>query len=125
MAGTTTAPTSMPVNPLRKGLAVDRITDACNVVFFGATGDLMKRMLIPAMWNLRLEDMLPTNSGIIGFSRSNDEHDKFRDEMRKAVDQFSRSGPAKEPLWSDFAKHLSYVSGTFDDTNCFHKLRAQ
>jgi glucose-6-phosphate 1-dehydrogenase len=112
-------------NPLRKGLAANRIADPCNVIFFGATGDLMKRMLLPAMWNLRLEDMLPSNYGIVGFSRSDDDDEKFRDEMHKAVDEFSRSGPAKEPLWSDFAKHLSYVSGTFDDTNCFHKLRAQ
>ena len=112
-------------NPLRKGLASSRITDPCNVVFFGATGDLMKRMLMPAMYNLRLQDILPANYGIIGFSRSDDDDDKFRDEMHKSIDEFSRSGPAKDPLWSDFAKHLSYVSGTFDDTACFHKLREQ
>ena len=115
----------LATNPLRKGLAANRIADPCNVIFFGATGDLMKRMLLPAMWNQRLEEMLPSNYGIIGYSRSDDDDEKFRAEMRKAVDEFSRTGPETEPLWSDFAKHLSYVSGTFDDANCFHKLRAQ
>jgi glucose-6-phosphate 1-dehydrogenase len=111
------------LNPLRKGLSVNRITDPCNVVFFGASGDLMKRMLMPAMWNLRLADILPANYGIVGFSRSSFADDEFRAEMKKAIDQFSRTGPTKEPLWSDFAKHISYVSGDFDDVNCFHKLR--
>jgi glucose-6-phosphate 1-dehydrogenase len=110
-------------NPLRKGLAVNRIQDACNVVFFGASGDLMKRMLMPAMWNLRLSDILPANYGIVGFSRSEFSDDEFRGLMKDSVDQFSRTGPAKDPLWSDFAKHISYVSGDFDDVNCFHKLR--
>src|SRR5581483_4704316 len=111
------------VNPLRRGLSTNRIPDPCNIVFFGASGDLMKRMLMPAMWNLRLDDILPSNFGIVGFSRSEFSDDEFRGAMRKSVDEFSRSGPAKEPLWSDFAQHLSYISGDFDDVNCFHKLR--
>ncbi len=126
MAGTaTTKGDGVAANPLRKGLATNRIADPCNVVFFGATGDLMKRMLMPAMWNLRLGDILPANYGIVGFSRSDDDDEKFRDEMHRSIDEFSRSGPAKEPLWSDFAKHLSYVAGTFDDVAGFHKLREQ
>jgi glucose-6-phosphate 1-dehydrogenase len=56
-------------NPLRAGVTSSRITDPCNVVFFGASGDLVKRMLMPAMYNLRLEDILPANFGIVGFSR--------------------------------------------------------
>jgi glucose-6-phosphate 1-dehydrogenase len=124
VADTATLPSpASVVNPLRAGLATDRITDPCNVVFFGATGDLMKRMLIPAMWNLRLEDILPSNFGIVGFSRSQFSDEQFREEMRKAVEQFSRSGPAREPLWSDFASHMSYISGTFDDSAAFARLK--
>ena len=111
------------VNPLREGLASNRITDPCNVVFFGASGDLMKRMLLPAMYNLRLEDILPAQYGIIGFSRSEFDDDQFRGEMKKSVDEFSRSGPAKDPLWSDFAGHLSYVAGAFDDPRAYKQLR--
>src|ERR1700694_1317043 len=113
----------LAANPLRKGLAANRITDPCNVVFFGATGDLMKRMLMPAMWNLRLEDILPANYGIVGFSRSPHTDEDFREIMHQSIEQFSRSGPPTEPLWSDFAKHLSYVPGSFDDATAFQRLR--
>ncbi|MGA2394240.1 MAG: glucose-6-phosphate dehydrogenase [Candidatus Lustribacter sp.] len=113
------------VNPLRAGVASSRITEPCNVVFFGASGDLVKRMLMPAMYNLRLEDILPANYGIIGFSRIEWKSPEFREEMRKSIDEFSRSGPAKDPLWSDFAKRLSFVPGAFDDKDCFKELKKQ
>ena len=59
-------PAGAAENPLRAGVATNRITDPCNVVFFGASGDLVKRMLMPAMYNLRLGDILPADYGIIG-----------------------------------------------------------
>jgi glucose-6-phosphate 1-dehydrogenase len=112
-------------NPLRAGVATSRITDPCNVVFFGASGDLVKRMLMPAMYNLRLGDIMPANYGIVGFARSEYDDEQFRDEMHKSIDEFSRSGPAKDPLWSDFAKRLSYVSGSFDDLAAYAQLKKQ
>ncbi len=119
------APAGTDTNPLRAGVASNRITDPCNVVFFGASGDLVKRMLMPAMYNLRLGDIMPNNYGIIGFSRSEWHTDEFREEMHKAIDEFSRSGPAKEPLWSDFAKRVSFVPGSFEDPAAFAKLKEQ
>jgi glucose-6-phosphate 1-dehydrogenase len=118
-------PGGSDVNPLRAGVATNRITDPCNVVFFGASGDLVKRMLMPAMYNLRLGDILPANYGIVGFSRSEYDTEQFRDEMHKSIDEFSRSGPAKDPLWSDFAKRLSYIPGSFDDLAAFKALKEQ
>ena len=115
---------SLP-NPLRAGMDTSRIADPCNVVFFGASGDLMKRMLMPAMYNLRLSDILPTNFGIVGFSRSNKSHYDFRAEMKAAIDAFSRSGEARDPLWSDFAERLYYIAGSFDDVDAFRRLRRQ
>jgi glucose-6-phosphate 1-dehydrogenase len=111
------------VNPLRAGVTSSRITDPCNVIFFGASGDLVKRMLMPAMYNLRLGDVLPANYGIVGFARSEYDSEQFRDEMHKSIDEFSRTGPAKDPLWSDFAKRLSYVSGSFEDKAAYAELR--
>ncbi len=124
MTQTISRPDGLPdANPLRAGVATSRITDPCNVIFFGASGDLVKRMLMPAMYNLRLGDILPANYGIVGFSRSEYDTEQFRDEMHKSIDEFSRSGPAKDPLWSDFAKRLSYVSGSFDDPAAYAQLR--
>ncbi|MGH7684655.1 MAG: glucose-6-phosphate dehydrogenase, partial [Vulcanimicrobiaceae bacterium] len=117
------AEASAQANPLRAGLSTNRIAEPCNVIFFGASGDLMKRMLMPAMYNLRLGDVLPMNYGIVGFSRTEWEDDGFRSAMKASVDEFSRSGEAKDPLWSDFAKHLSYVSGDFDDVKCYKRLK--
>ncbi len=57
-------------NPLRTGLHSERISDPCSIVFFGASGDLFKRMLLPAMYSLRLHGVLPNDFGIIGVSRS-------------------------------------------------------
>jgi glucose-6-phosphate 1-dehydrogenase len=67
------------VNPLRAGIDSMRISDPCTIVFFGASGDLFKRMLMPAIYNLRLDDILPANFGLIGFSRSKYTDDQFRD----------------------------------------------
>jgi glucose-6-phosphate 1-dehydrogenase len=123
--GTLTAPdfSALGENPLRAGLSTNRIADPCSVVFFGASGDLMKRMLLPAMYNLRLGDIMPSNYGIVGFARSEWDDEQFRTNMKASVDEFSRSGPAKDPLWSDFAKHLSFVPGSFDDPEAFKQLR--
>jgi glucose-6-phosphate 1-dehydrogenase len=112
-------------NPLRAGLDSNRIADPCNIVFFGASGDLAKRMLFPAMYNLRLGDVLPTNFGIIGFSRTPETDESFRADVKAAIDEFSRTGPARDPLWSDFAKRLSYVTGEFDTIDGYKQLRAR
>jgi glucose-6-phosphate 1-dehydrogenase len=122
----TIAPPARPSeqgNPLRAGLSTNRISEPCNVIFFGASGDLMKRMLMPAMYNLRLGDVLPMNYGIVGFSRTEWDDDGFRNAMKASIDEFSRSGEAKDPLWSDFAKRLFYVSGDFDDVKCYKLLK--
>jgi glucose-6-phosphate 1-dehydrogenase len=117
--------TQAQLNPLRAGLESNRISDPCSVVFFGASGDLVKRMLMPAMYNLRLGGILPTQFAITGFSRSQISNDDFRDQMKNAVDEFSRSGPAKEPLWADFANRLTYVNGDFDDVEGFKRLKTR
>ncbi len=89
-------------NPLRAGLDTNRITDPCNIVFFGASGDLAKRMLFPAMYNLRLGDVLPANFGIVGFSRSPETDDSFRQRRprgdRRILALGSGEGPALERL---------------------------
>ena len=112
-------------NVLRAGIESNRITDPCNIVFFGATGDLANRMLYPAMYNLRLEDILPSSFGIVGFSRTEESDETFRANVQRSIETYSRSGPPREPLWSDFARRLSYVTGNFDDPASYERLRAQ
>jgi glucose-6-phosphate 1-dehydrogenase len=125
LAGTDGVAAPLDANPLREGLESGRIKEPCSIVFFGASGDLMKRMLLPAMYNLRLEDVLPTGFAIVGYSRTDWSHDDFRAEMKDSIEKFSRSGPPRDPMWSDFAKRLSYVPGEFDADKCYNQLREQ
>ncbi len=110
-------------NPLRAGLQTDRISDPCSVVFFGASGDLFKRMLLPAMYSLRVRGILPNDFSIVGFSRSKYSDDQFRQYCKEQLDQFST--PDAKPqgaIWDDFAKRLSYISAEFDDHNAYGAL---
>jgi glucose-6-phosphate 1-dehydrogenase len=125
LVGADGAGAALDFNPLREGLESNRIKDPCTIVFFGASGDLMKRMLFPAMYNLRLEDTIPDGFAIVGYSRTEWSDDEFRAEMKKSIEEFSRSGPPRDPLWSDFAKRLSYIKGEFDADSCFTQLRDQ
>lgn len=117
------ADVTVGTNPLLEGLEVDRVTDPCTIVFFGASGDLFTRMLMPAMYNLRLGGILPENFGIIGFSRSVYTDEEFREMSRKSISDFSRSGPAHETLWNEFSSHMRYVGGEFDDIETFRQLQ--
>ncbi len=110
------------LNPLRQGIESLRITEPCTVVFFGASGDLFKRMLMPAIYNLRLDDILPADFGLIGFARTAYTDDQFREYCKDCVNEFSRSGPVKESLWSDLAQRISYITADFDDTSHFEAL---
>lgn len=110
------------VNPLRAGIESSRITEPCTIVFFGASGDLFKRMLMPAIYNLRLNDILPANFGLIGFARTKYTDEEFREYCKQCVNEFSRSGPVKESLWNDLAQRISYITANFDDTSHFETL---
>ncbi len=112
-------------NPLRAGLETNRITDACSLVFFGASGDLANRMLLPAMYNLRLGDILPTNFAITGVSRGAQSDDEYRECVKKSIAEFSRTGPARDPLWSDFSRRLAFIGGDFDDAATYKQLHAR
>ncbi|TAM56327.1 glucose-6-phosphate dehydrogenase [bacterium] len=124
MSITTTVTTSDgQSNPLRAGLQSHRIADPCTIVLFGATGDLTKRMLMPALYSLRLQDLLPSDFAIVGYSRSPWSDDQFREAMKEGIAQFAQLGHPQGPVWDDFARRLSYVSGDFDDVECYRQLQ--
>jgi glucose-6-phosphate 1-dehydrogenase len=108
-------------NPLRTGLRVPRTPDACAVVVFGATGDLTARKLMPALYNLSRERLLPSGFSVVGFARRDWSDEQFRDVMKEAVTQYSRE-PIQEDIWDSFARGLHYVSSTFDDAAGYLRL---
>jgi len=96
---------------------------ACVVTIFGASGDLTKRKLMPALYNLSLEKRLPERFAVVGYARSEMTDEAFRDKMREAVKDFSRTGLADEAAWQEFAKTLYYVRGGYEDNSGYEQLK--
>jgi glucose-6-phosphate 1-dehydrogenase len=113
--------TPPPTNPLRAGLRMQRTPEPCTVVIFGATGDLTHRKLVPALYNLQRERLLPPGFNVIGFARRDWSDDYFRDTLQKDAAEFSRSG-LDESLWTNFAANITYLRSSFDDPEGYAEL---
>jgi glucose-6-phosphate 1-dehydrogenase len=111
-------------NPLEEHKGI-KSAAPCIMVIFGATGDLTARKLLPALYNLARDGQLPAHFGCLGFARRAQSHDEFRNDMLKAVNQFSRVKPADEQLWSSFKEQLFYLGGEFDDDKGYDALHEQ
>ena len=107
-------------NPLRVGLSGERQPEPCAMVIFGATGDLTKRKLVPALYTLARERLLPSSFAIVGFARRTI---PFAEQMREGVSRYARRRPIDESLWQSFAEGLSYVTGNFDDPAAYQRLK--
>ncbi|HEX4579230.1 MAG TPA: glucose-6-phosphate dehydrogenase [Candidatus Dormibacteraeota bacterium] len=100
-------------NPLSEGLRQGRLPLPCVVVIFGATGDLTKRKLVPALYALAADGQLPPGFSIVGAGRSDQSSDEFRAAMREAVTRFSRVA-LREDVWRVFADGMHYCEYDLD-----------
>src|SRR5271167_2907342 len=91
-------------NPLRRGLVEDRTSDHCAVVIFGASGDLTRRKLMPALYNLAWGRSLPSGFAVVGVARRDKTDASFRADMKEAVAAFSRRKPIDPTVWADFER---------------------
>ena len=82
------------------------------IVVFGASGDLTKRKLLPAFYNLFVRGSMPKGFAIVGYSRTEMSDEEFIEQAHEHIQQFSRHAPEGQ-VWADFARHLSYVPGDF------------
>ena len=114
------------VNPLRTGLPPsDRVDEPCSIVFFGASGDLFKRMLLPAVYSMRCNGTLPADFALVGFARTPYDDDGFRAYCRQQLDEFMPADRKPEgALWDDFARRISYITASFKDSQEFVDLKA-
>ena len=92
------------------------------LVIFGASGDLTRRKLIPALYSLFLRDLLPEGAFIIGFARREKTDQSFRAELRKAMDDFALDGPVDDRRWAAFASKIYYHQSTFEDADGYRRL---
>jgi glucose-6-phosphate 1-dehydrogenase len=109
-------------NPLREGLEQERVPEPSCLVIFGASGDLTQRKLIPALYSLAHDGLLPAGQAIVGFARAEMTDEEFRTAMREACDQHARTRPVDETVWDSFARGLFYVSGDFGDADAYRLL---
>ncbi|MGH2533935.1 MAG: glucose-6-phosphate dehydrogenase [Thermomicrobiales bacterium] len=111
-------------NPLRAGLQLDRVPAPCVMVIFGVTGDLTTRKLMPALYDLAVAHPLPDGFSIVGVSRRDWTDDQFRDEMRNAIAESTRT-PITDESWNYFSRGLFFVRGDFEDQSSYDTIRSR
>jgi glucose-6-phosphate 1-dehydrogenase len=100
-------------NPLAEGLRLRRRPEPCVVAIFGASGDLTKRKLLPALYSLAYRGLLPEQFSVVGVARSEQTTQQFRAAMKDAVKEFGRD-PFRQDVWNTLAKGMRYIATEFD-----------
>lgn len=110
------------VNPLRKGIEEVNPVPPSVLIIFGATGDLTQRKLVPALYNLDVDGLLPANFCLVGVARRELSDEAFRETLEASVSEHSRRKPLDKDVWQEFATHSYYVSSAFDDPEGYKQL---
>ena len=110
-------------NPLRNDLdkRLPRIAGPCSIVLFGVTGDLARKKLMPAIYDLFHRGLLPPGFSLVGFARRDWEDQDFMEIVKQAVSERARTG-WDEVVWNNLAEGIRFVQGTFDDDAAFDQL---
>jgi glucose-6-phosphate 1-dehydrogenase len=110
-------------NPLRDKCdkRLPRIASPCAVVIFGVTGDLARKKVVPAIYDLANRGLLPPNFALVGFARRDWDDAAFAEEVQQVVKEHSRT-PFRQAIWDRLADGIRFVEGTFDDDGAFARL---
>jgi glucose-6-phosphate 1-dehydrogenase len=114
--------TTQVEGPKPSGPFLQRPEDSCVFVIFGASGDLTSRKLIPALYNLACQDLLPPGFAVIGFAISPMNDASFRDQMRQRVRNSPDVLAFRPKLWDEFVHALHYVPSDFDNPVGYQQL---
>ncbi|PYD00985.1 glucose-6-phosphate dehydrogenase [Microbacterium esteraromaticum] len=119
-----TAPVSRGHNPLRDpdDRRLNRIAGPSALVIFGVTGDLSRKKLMPAVYDLANRGLLPPGFALVGFARRDWEDQDFAKVVYDAVKEHSRT-EFREETWQQLLQGIRFVQGTFDDPAAFARLR--
>jgi glucose-6-phosphate 1-dehydrogenase len=118
-------PTTVPVNPLReeRDKRLPRIAGPCSMVIFGVTGDLSRKKLMPAIYDLANRGLLPPGFALVGFARRDYKDEDFAQVVLEAVKEHSRT-PFRQEVWEQLSEGIRFVQGTFEDDAAFSQLAA-
>ncbi len=111
-------------HPFLQGLSKHRGAPPTVMVIFGASGDLTARKLLPAIYNLGYDNLLPPDFALIGFGRKAIPDEEFRGHAEAAVKEFSRR-ELNAQLWSSVARNTTSLEGGYDEPAAFDRLRAR
>ncbi|MGI5156752.1 glucose-6-phosphate dehydrogenase [Microbispora sp. CA-102843] len=121
----TTATTELTVaaNPLRdpRDRRLPRVAGPCVLVLFGVTGDLAKRKLLPAIYDLGNRGLLPPGFSLVGFARRDWAHEDFAQVTYEAVKEHART-PFREEVWKQLSEGIHFCPGEFGDDGAFDVL---
>jgi glucose-6-phosphate 1-dehydrogenase len=125
------------LRPVAKPTTVDKVprhkakpAEACAMVLFGATGDLAKRLVVPALYNLSVSGVLPRDFALIGVARGQDDADHWRKELRDALDGFAKAKSGTfsadhidEKAWDALADKMSFVQGDLTTPELYQEVK--
>jgi len=106
----------------RSGSMYGGVSEPCSIVLFGASGDLAKRKVIPAMFDLAQHHALGDRYAITGFARTPMTDESFRNVLGEAAKTISEVGPIDPANWDEFAKKLHYCAGDYADAEAYKRL---
>jgi glucose-6-phosphate 1-dehydrogenase len=114
-----------PANPLRdpRDRRIPRVAGPCVMVMFGVTGDLARKKLMPALYDLANRGLLPPGFSFVGFARRDWADEDFAQITYDAVKEHART-PFRETVWQQMSEGIRFVSGEFTDDDAFDKLAA-
>ncbi len=110
----------MSIQPNRSGYG--GVAEPVTVILFGASGDLAKRKVIPAMYDLATHKALGSRHAIVGFSRTAMTDESFRATIGEAAKTISEVGPIDPTQWNEFAADLYYSQGDYNKPESFTQL---
>jgi glucose-6-phosphate 1-dehydrogenase len=113
-----------PVNPLRdpNDRRLPRIAGPCSLVIFGVTGDLARKKLMPAVYDLANRGLLPPGFGLVGFARRDYSDQDFEKVVHDSVKEYART-PFREDVWRQLTEGFRFVPGDLTDDVAFERLR--
>ncbi len=111
------------INPLRdpRDKRLPRVAGPCALVLFGVTGDLARKKLLPAIYDLSNRGLLPSSFALVGFARREWGDEDFATIVHDAIKEGART-PFREEVWRSLAEGIHFVQGSFDDDAAFERL---
>jgi glucose-6-phosphate 1-dehydrogenase len=110
-------------NPLRdpRDLRLPRVAGPCGLVIFGVTGDLSRKKLMPAIYDLANRGLLPPGFALVGFARRDWATEDFANVVHEAIKRYSRT-PYRDEVWNQLREGCRFVSGELTDSHAFDRL---